>query len=160
MEVWDAYDSSLNIIEDTKLIRGREIPQGMYHLVSEIIVRHIDGTFLLMQRDLKKNLGGKWELTAGGFALSGEDPIDCAYRELKEETGIDSKVLKEVNRFVHQAHQTIYVLYECVVDMDKEAIALQVGETIDFAWLDSDTIFKMNRDLLVSPRSLSYLTTE
>lgn len=44
--------------------------------------------------------------------------------------------------------------------MDKEAIALQVGETIDFAWLDSDTIFKMNRDLLVSPRSLSYLTTE
>lgn len=100
MEVWDAYDSSLNIIEDTKLIRGREIPQGMYHLVSEIIVRHIDGTFLLMQRDLKKNLGGKWELTAGGSALSGEDPIDCAYRELKEETGIDSKVLKEVNRVV------------------------------------------------------------
>ena len=69
MEKWDAYDKNLNKISDVTLIRGQEIPEGMYHLVSEIIVKHSDGTYLLMQRDKRKNLGGLWEASAGGSAL-------------------------------------------------------------------------------------------
>lgn len=83
-EIWDAYDRQFNRIENTKLIRGESIPDGIYHLVGEIIVRHKDGTFLLMQRDFNKHLGGMWELTAGGSALEGETPLECAIRELKE----------------------------------------------------------------------------
>ena len=41
-----------------------------------------------MQRDFRKHLGGKWELTAGGSALQGETALECASRELREETGI------------------------------------------------------------------------
>ena len=53
MEIWDAYLS-----DGTKagidLIRRKEIPKVLYHLDCEIIVRHIDGDYLLMQRDFAK----------------------------------------------------------------------------------------------------------
>ena len=73
-EIWDAYDRQFHKIENITLIRGQNIEDGMYHLVSEIIVKHRDGTYLLMQRDPRKRHGGKWELTAGGSALKGETP--------------------------------------------------------------------------------------
>ena len=45
-----------NKIDNVTLVRGENIPDGMYHLVGEIIVKHKDGTYLLMQRDYKKHL--------------------------------------------------------------------------------------------------------
>ena len=81
IEKWDAYDKYFNKIADGSLIRGEVIPDGVYHLVGEIIVKHTDGTYLLMQRDYKKQFGGKWELTAGGSALQGESPLECAIRD-------------------------------------------------------------------------------
>ena len=50
-----------------------------------------------MQRDKRKHLGGMWEATAGGSALQGEDPLACAIRELREETGIADDKLMEGN---------------------------------------------------------------
>ena len=87
-ELWDAYDKKFNKIENTTLVRGEAIPDGIYHLVSEVIVKHTDGSYLLMQRDLRKHHGGEWEVTAGGSALQGENGLVAAIRELKEETGI------------------------------------------------------------------------
>ena len=81
VEIWDAYDKNFCKIENVRLVRGEVIPEGIYHLVCEIIVKHIDGTYLLMQRDFKKHLGGMWELTADGSALTNETPIECAIRE-------------------------------------------------------------------------------
>ena len=51
MEVWDAYNKEFEKIEGMTLIRGEAIPDGVYHLVSDVIVKHADGYYLLMQRD-------------------------------------------------------------------------------------------------------------
>ena len=50
MEIWDAYDENFNIIDGMTLVRGEEetIPEGVYHLVVDILVKHKDGTYLLM----------------------------------------------------------------------------------------------------------------
>ncbi len=66
MELWDAYDSDFNHIEGMTLIRGESIPDGLFHLVCDTIVKHSDGTYLLMKRDPRKHLGGMWEATACG----------------------------------------------------------------------------------------------
>ena len=42
IEKWDAYDKYFNKIADGSLIRGEVIPDGVYHLVGEIIVKHTD----------------------------------------------------------------------------------------------------------------------
>lgn len=138
IEKWDAYDKYFNKIADGSLIRGEVIPDGVYHLVGEIIVKHTDGTYLLMQRDYKKQFGGKWELTAGGSALQGESPLECAIRELREETGIVCSDLKELKRVVHDGH----------------SIVLQEGETVDYKWVNREDILKMGEDTLASSRAL------
>lgn len=48
MEIWDAYDKDLNKIDGVSLIRGEEhlMKEGVFYLVCEILVKHIDGTYL------------------------------------------------------------------------------------------------------------------
>lgn len=139
-ELWDAYTNTFHKIEGMTLVRGEAIPDGVYHLVCEIIVKHTDGSYLLMQRDYQKHRGGMWELTAGGSALQGETPLDCAARELWEETGIQSTSLNELRRIVHDAHHSLYVEYLCITDCSKDSIILQKGETIACQWAKRNSL--------------------
>lgn len=157
MEIWDAYDEKLNKIDGVSLIRGEPINEGYYHLVSEIIVRHKDGSYLLMQRDERKHLGGMWEASAGGSALQGEDPFACAIRELQEETGIVSDELTEIGQVLHYGHKTIYVEYLCNTDVDKDSIILQDGETADYKWISGDELRLMSRDELATQRIQNFI---
>ncbi|MGN0793178.1 MAG: NUDIX domain-containing protein [Aristaeellaceae bacterium] len=156
MEIWDAYlmDGTL---ADGKLVRGEPIPEGLYHLVCEILVRHADGDYLLMQRDLHKDgYPGCWEATAGGSALRGEDPLTCARRELKEETGVEAGVLTEIGRCV--THHTIYHQFLCTTDCDRNAVTLQAGETIAHRWLtEKEFIAFVNSAEMIDVQRMRYL---
>lgn len=137
MEIWDAYDRH-GEPTGALLIRGEPIPDGMYHLVSEVLVRHQDGDYLLMKRSLlKPNFPGCYEATAGGSALQGEDDLACAKRELLEETGLTGS-FREVGRHVCDENHTIYVGYLCCVDAPKDAVRLQEGETEGYLWMSED----------------------
>ena len=157
MEIWDAYDAQFNRIEGMSLVRGEPIPDGCFHLVSEIVVKHEDGSYLLMQRDKRKHLGGMWEATAGGSALQDENPLDCAFRELREETGISSARLTEIGRVHHYGHKTIYVEYLCNIAIDKSSIALQDGETSAYKWISADDLRKMSKDELATQRMQNFI---
>ncbi len=157
MELWDAYSSSFAKIENVTLIRGRTIPEGLFHLVCEVLVKHIDGTFLLMKRDPERHFGGMWEATAGGSALVGETPIQCAIRELGEETGIISTDLVEVGREVSDKSQSIYVEFFCVTDWNKDEISLQKGETVEYKWVSREELLSMNKEELVTKRIQKYI---
>ena len=157
MELWDAYDKEFNKIPGVILVRGETIPEGVYHLVCEIIVKNVDGEYLIMQRDFNKHFGGLWELTSGGSALKGETPLECAKRELKEETGIIVTDLKEIARIIHDGHRSLYVVYFCITNWDKNKIVLQKGETIDYKWIDQKMLFEMEDDLIASKRTLNLL---
>lgn len=136
MEIWDAYLKD-GTPTGQMLVRGEEIPEGLYHLVCEILVRHVDGAYLLMQRDLRKDgYPGFWEATAGGSALKGEDALACARRELREETGVEAKTLTEIGRSTSQ--NTIYRQFLCSTDGDKAAVTLQEGETIAYRWVTEE----------------------
>lgn len=152
MELWDAYDAEFSLIKGVTLKRGEVISDGVFHLVCDIIVRHTDGEYLIMQRDQRKHYGGLWEATAGGSALIGESPQACAVRELYEETGIRADRLTEVGRVVDESCHSIYVEYLCVTDCDKDAVVLQDGETSDFRWVDKNTLLSMKGDELITER--------
>lgn len=133
MEIWDAYHADGTPAGGT-LVRGEPIPEGLYHLVSEILVRHTDGDYLLMQRDLRKPAyPGYYEATAGGSALKGEDALTCARRELYEETGIKEDDMEPIGW--HVSRDTLYHQYLCVTGCDKTAVTLQEGETIAYRWI-------------------------
>ena len=145
MEIWDAYykDGTLAGID---LIRGEAIPQGLYHMVCEVLVRHEDGDYLLMQRALNKEPHpGKFETSAGGSALKGEDRFACIKRELREETGICEENFTELGRFVFEDRQCIFYTFLCITSCDKNSITLQEGETISYRWLSEKEFMEFIR---------------
>lgn len=156
MELWDAYDREMNLIPNMVLERG-PVPKGIYHIVCEIAVKHTDGTYLLMQRDFRKHLGGMWELTAGGSALKGEKPLECAIRELKEETGVVADSLTQIGKFIHDEHNSIYFEYLCVTDCDKDNVTLQEGETINYKWVNVDEFKAIPKNELATTRMQSFI---
>lgn len=158
MELWDAYDESFNKLDCMPLIRGKVIPNDIFHLVCEVLVKHRDGSYLIMQRDFKKHLGGMWEATAGGSALIGEQPIDCAKRELFEETGIVSSVIEQVGTVIHKPHHSIYCEFICITETNKNAIKLQKGETIAYKWVTQKELLSMSKSELATTRIQKYIS--
>ena len=135
MEVWDAYDRQ-GVKAGTDLIRGEEIGEGLYHLVCEVVVRHVDGDYLLLQRDFRKEAyPGFEEIGAGGSALKGETPLQGALRELREESGIQAGELREIYRVVNDKSHSIHHGYLCETDAPKDSVVLQEGETISYRWI-------------------------
>lgn len=156
-ELWDAYDEGFNKLKGITLVRGEKIPDGVFHLVCEVVVKNTDGSYLLMQRDKRKHFGGMWEATAGGSALQGEDPLQCATRELREETGIVARKLVEVGRVVNNEHQSLYVEFFCETDCGKDSIVLQKGETSAYKWVSAEELASMSKDELVTQRMQRFI---
>ncbi len=143
MEVWDAYDSSFKLVDGVYLIRDEVIPEGLYHLVCQVLVQHVDGTYLLMQRDKDKSQGGMWEASAGGSALKGENAKVAAKRELFEETGIVADNLKEKHKY--KFRNSILVEFFTTIYRDKTKIALQKGETQNFKWVNAKKLIEIKK---------------
>ena len=134
-ELWDAYTRN-GVKTGGVLVRGQRMWPGIYHLVCEVLVRHVDGRFLCMIRSKEKpNYPGYPECSAGGSALLGEDPLTCIRRELREETGIEWEQFEEVGRTVREWCSTIFYTYVCTVDWPKSRIICREGETESYQWL-------------------------
>lgn len=143
MEIWDGYNED-RTYAGVDIVRGEKFPKGLYHAVAEVIVRHTDGSFLVMRRDLfKDSCPGEWEIGAGGSVLKGESFYEGAVRELFEETGIRAEKLEklyEVSKVHENGVGAHYTGYLCVTDTDKNAVILQPGETIGFKWASPEEI--------------------
>ena len=140
MEIWDLYDINENLTDkEWKRSESHLIPEGFYHLVCEILVRHADGDFLIMQRDFsKKQSPGHWEASAGGSVLKGENILSCAARELFEETGIKANDFIEIGSSTENDKHGIYHSFLTIVDCPKNCVVLQEGETINFKWISTE----------------------
>ena len=99
-----------------------------------------------MQRAPTKHFGGMWEATAGGSALCGESPLDCARRELLEETGLSGEFTR-IGTVVHDGHRSIYAEFLCVTDHDKNSVRLQTGETAASKWVGFEKLKSMEAEL-------------
>jgi 8-oxo-dGTP pyrophosphatase MutT (NUDIX family) len=141
MEIWDLYDVNDERTGETwERIPGNynKIPDGRYHMVCDILVQHTDGTYLLTKRHPEKDVyPGFWEASAGGSALSGESPIDCAKRELFEETGIKADEFIFISHTRREMSHSMFYSYLVITDCPKDSIVLQEGETTDYRWVDA-----------------------
>jgi len=140
-EIWDAYDEFENLL-GIDLVRDEPIPTGMFHLGVSVLVRHVDGNYLLTQRCLTKiSCPGYWEPSCGGYALKGDTPEMAAIREVEEETGLIVSNPVLVDKRIYQT--MIHYYYITETECDKMTVKLLEGETIDYKWVDTKGLIDM-----------------
>ena len=165
MEIWDLYDEQGRKTGETwERSRSREIPEGRYHIVCDILIRHQDGSFLLTLRDPEKDVyPGCLEASAGGSALAGETPEEAARREMLEETGLAAGDLELISTTRKPQSRSVIYAYRTVVNCEKDSVRLQEGETVDYRWVEPGIFFHMIMEEPVLkiqyPRYKPYLDT-
>ena len=83
--------------------------------------------------------------------------MECARRELLEETGIHAEWLEELGRVRADGRNTVYCEFLCITDCKKDSIVLQEGETSDYRWVTRDELLSMKRDELVTQRMQMFI---
>ena len=134
-ELWDARDREGNLL-GFDLVRGEPIPEGVWHLVVDILSVTTDGRVLITKRHPDKEWGGCWEYT-GGSAVKGETAVQGALRELQEETGIvvspqELHPIHEDARLGIDGRNTVYGSFLVFFDPAEQAIRLQESEATDY----------------------------
>jgi 8-oxo-dGTP pyrophosphatase MutT (NUDIX family) len=140
-ELWDAYDKDRNVTGKT-LIRGEEIPDGLYHLVVHIWIKNKDNLFLISRRSPdRKSYPLKLEC-AGGSVLKGETSLDGAIRETLEEVGIDLTdipgkcIFSKTRHPFHDIMDVWLFEYNGEVDLAKAT----TKEVCEVKWMNYDEI--------------------
>ena len=141
MEYWDLYDSErkpLNRIH----ARGEAFAEGEYYVCAEVWVKNPKGQFMITKRHPDKKAGNLWEFTGGG-TLAGENTLQSAVRELKEETGIDAEESDLCLFATYQRKNYFLDLFLLCRDAALSDIVLQPGETVDARWASAEEIKQM-----------------
>ena len=160
MEIWDLYDENGELTGKDH-IRGEKIPDGYFHLVVHVWIKNAKGEYLIAQRAADRpSFPLYWECV-GGSVTKGENGLEGAVREVKEEVGIDllpengklvfSKVRKHFNDIVE------VWLFDYDGDIDlKNATTAEVAQT---DWLNRSEIKALfEQDKFVN--TLEYFFTE
>ena len=87
-EIWDLYNENRELLGKDH-VRGEQLPIDGYHLVVHVWIRNSKGEYLISQRSANRpTYPLMWECV-GGSVVKGEDSLQGAIREAKEEVGVD-----------------------------------------------------------------------
>ena len=148
MEIWDLYDRNRNIIG--KHVRGDELPENGYHLVVHVWIKNSRGQYVISQRSADRSCRPlEWECP-GGSVLAGENSLQGAIREVKEEVGINlnptaGKVVFSVIRDCINGDKYNDILDVWLFEYDGEITLSQAttNEVAQAEWLYPDEIKKL-----------------
>ncbi len=145
-ELWDIYDKNLHKI-GTKH-RYETLDPGEFHLVVNAFIFSNDNHVLLQQRSVAKlNHPQKWDCSAGGSALVGEDGCTAIIREINEELGLN------VN-----PEQTTFILRNEKNSWVEDWFAIKIDFKVDQLKLQSDEVQQVNLfDRLTAQEKLTRL---
>ena len=140
-ELWDIYDINRN--KTGKIHRrGELLEKGDYHIVVHVWIKNSRGEYLITKRAPHKGWPNMWE-TTGGSALSGDDSITAALREVREETGLilDPKCGRIIHSYVRRDSFVDVWLFE--EDHELSEVTLCENETTDKMYADAEKIKEM-----------------
>lgn len=143
-ELWDVLDEHRRPTGRTHP-RGVPLPQGDYHLVVLVLLQNGKGEFLVTRRAPNKGYPNMWEFT-GGSALAGDDSLQAALREMREETGITLD--PACGRVVasEQWSDSFCDIWLFRENFDVSSVILQEGETTAAKCASLEEIVRMDRE--------------
>ncbi|MGN0035545.1 MAG: NUDIX domain-containing protein [Coriobacteriales bacterium] len=145
-EMWDLYDVRRRPT-GLQMRRGLNIPDNLYHIIVACWIRNDRGEYLMSFRDPEKKLyGGLWECT-GGCVVAGENSLDGAVREVREELGVelDRREGELVYSIRRDRWQDFYDAWLFHANVPLSDLRLQSAEVADARWMSLDDIADVER---------------
>lgn len=134
-DLLEVVDSNNQVVGIEK--RGVVHDRQLMHRSVHILVKNDRGKFFLQRRAMHKDSEpGMWDTSAAGHVDVGEDILHAAKRELKEELGLKSPVLKKVGKFKPSA-RTGYEFVEIFVCETDDIVIPDPIEIEDSGWFSS-----------------------
>lgn len=120
------------------------------HVVCGALIEK-DGKILLVQEG-KKSAYGLWNVPAGKLDPP-ESLIDCAIREIKEETGFDVNLdgLIGVYQYFAAVKNAMTIRFQFKASIISGTLKAQEGEILDAKWFTPKEILAMDDSKLRSP---------
>ena len=164
-EIWDLYDENRELLGKDH-VRGEQLPIDGYHLVVHVWIRNSKGEYLIAQRSAnRQTFPLVWECVDGSV-IKGEDSLQGALREVKEEVGVDllpekghvilSDIKKiEFGKVVNKIVDVWLFEYDGEVDLSNAT----TDEVVQVAWMNRSQIKELfDANMFVD--TLEYFFTE
>ena len=164
-EIWDLYNENRELLGKDH-VRGEQLPIDGYHLVVHVWIRNSKGEYLISQRSANRpTFPLVWEC-ADGSVIKGEDSLQGALREVKEEVGVDllpekghvilSDIKKiEFGKVVNKIVDVWLFEYDGEVDLSNAT----TDEVAQVAWMNREQIKELfEHNMFVE--TLEYFFTE
>lgn len=164
-EIWDLYNENRELLGKDH-VRGEQLPIDGYHLVVHVWIRNSKGEYLISQRSANRpTYPLMWECVDGSV-VKGEDSLQGALREAKEEFGIDllpekgqvvlSDIKKiEFGKVVNKIVDVWQFEYDGEVDLGNAT----TDEVAQVAWMNREQIKELfEHNMFVE--TLEYFFTE
>ncbi|ERJ11197.1 NUDIX hydrolase [Haloplasma contractile] len=143
MEIRDLYTMDRQKTGITN-IKGDPLKEGEYIIIVHVWITNHNNEILIQKRQpWKKWYPNLWDCSVVGGALSGEDTVDTAIREAKEELSIELEA-EDINiLFTHKTKHCFYDICLVQKDIDIKKLNLQHEEVADIKWATKDEIVSM-----------------
>lgn len=151
MEFVEMFDNKRNSLGKT-VERYTHIP-GEYSQGSHVWIMNSKGELLIQKRSKEKRLyPNLWSITSGGTDL-GETTLDTAYREVKEELGINLKPEELELMMSYKRNHDFVDVYLARKDIELEEITMQKEEVSDVKWVSKEELEELIKENQ-TPKSL------
>lgn len=155
MELVDIYD--VDRIKTGKTAERGKTDNALHLTVHVCIFNHKDEMLIQQRQKLRNGWPYRWDLSAGGCVIAGEDSRTGAEREVAEELGIHLE-LQECRPVltVHFAggFDDVYLVDK---DFELSELKLQEEEVRSAAWASKEKIIEMIEDGRFIPYHKSYI---
>ena len=126
--------------------RRRMRDENLTHAATAVVVRDPFGRVYVHRRTDTKDVNpGLHDCLAGGVVGAGEDPLDAARRELREELGVEADLHPVLTRWYHD-ESTHYLAFVYEAWWDGTPLTLQASEVADGCWENTETLRDRLRD--------------
>lgn len=144
-EIWDLYDARGQKTGRT-MVRGEEVPAGLYHLAVHIWPINDKGEYLIQRRAPTVQWSPNLWAATGGSAVSGEDALTAALRELREELGYDAAP-EEITLMAHLRRSNSFCsVFTIRLNCEADAFTLQKEEVSAVKWCSQAQMMRMIAD--------------